>query len=100
MVSLCDCIPNLSLSAFVNVGDCAYITLRGASVSGVTSIFTPYVCDAIECSELRLWELEYSFLETTDCVTLNVWRNQTNFGFIRLRIGFSMGMSLLNDLYT
>lgn len=84
----------------VLIEDNAYFTLRGASVSAIASIFTPYVCHAIECSELRLWELDQLLLETTDCVTLNVWRSQPRFGFLDVRVGYSLSISFLNNLYT
>lgn len=81
------------------LGDNAYYTLQGASVSAVKSILGPSVYSAIESSELRCWETNPSLLDTTDCVTLHVWRSQPNFGFIRLRIGFDPAISFLNNLY-
>ena len=83
----------------IESGDNAYFTLRGASVSAIRSIFTTKIYDAIKCSELRIWEIENSLLETTDCLTLNIWRSQPQCGFIRFRIGFSSGISILNDLF-
>lgn len=66
-------------------------------MSAVKSIFSPYLQAAVESSDLRRWELDLSILETTDCVTLNVWRSRPFFGFIRLRIGYIFGTSFLND---
>ncbi|KAB8212681.1 hypothetical protein BDV33DRAFT_211038 [Aspergillus novoparasiticus] len=79
--------------------DFAYFTLRGASVSAIASVFGSDICEGIKDSELRNWEREQLLVDTTDCVTMQIWRAQPHHGIIRLRIGFYAGVNLANRLY-
>lgn len=79
--------------------DSAYFTLRGASVSAVSTIFTAEIFEGIENSELRVWERDQLLVDTTDCISMQIWRAQPQHGIIRLRIGFFAGVNLANKLY-
>lgn len=79
--------------------DQAYFTLKGASFEAVTSIFSHDVTDAIETSQLRLWERDHLLLDTTDCVVMQVWRGIPHRAVIRLRMGFVSGMNIATKLY-
>lgn len=72
--------------------------MKGASVKAVASLFSQNVCDAIESSQLRLWEKDHQMLDTTDCVSLQVWRCSPCRGVIGLRIEFKLGMDIVNEL--
>ncbi|KAA8652771.1 protein hrmA [Aspergillus tanneri] len=77
----------------------AYFTIEGASVSAIDSIFGPQICQAIQESQLRKWEIEHSLIRTTDCVTVDICRKQPQYGIIRLRIGFGLGIIIANSLH-
>lgn len=79
--------------------DYAYFTLRGAFVSAFPSIFSTEICRGIDDSQLRTWERENLLVDTTDCVTMQVWRGRPQRGIIRLRIGYYAALHLANVLY-
>lgn len=79
--------------------DFAYFTLRGASVSGVKSVFSGAIDEGIEESQLRIWERENLLSETTDCVSMKIWRARPQYGAIQLRVGFRAGLNLANMLF-
>lgn len=65
----------------------------------LTSLFHPRICEAIEKSQLRLWEREYSSQEVTDCVTLEIDPAKLEHGVLKLRIDFTQGIHIVKDLY-
>jgi hypothetical protein len=79
--------------------DFAYFTLRGASMPGISSLFPAAICEGIETSELRRWEKYHLFYDVTDCVTMQLWREESQRGLIKLRIGHYTGVNLANKLY-
>lgn len=79
--------------------DVAYFTLRGATVSAIKSVFHTDICEGIKDSELRNWEKEQLLINTTDYVTMQIWRAQPQHGTIKLRIGFYAAVNLANQLY-
>ena len=82
-----------------NRKDNAYFTLHGASNLAISSVFSQRVSTAITNSQLRYWEKQALLLETTDCVTMKLWRSQPQHGVICLRIGFFMSTLMANSLY-
>lgn len=46
-----------------------------------------------------MWEKEQLLVDTTDCVTMQIWRGQPQLGIVRLRVGFYAGSDLANVLY-
>ncbi|KAJ6003672.1 hypothetical protein N7522_006364 [Penicillium canescens] len=72
-------------------------TTKGASMKALSSIFSQSVCDAIESSQLRLWEISHQIYDTTDCVELQAWRSSPHSGVICLRIEFNLAMHIVND---
>lgn len=75
--------------------------LRGASVSALSTFFGAYIFQALDESELRKWEKENQKLETTDCVEMQLLRDQTSrHGILKLRIGWKLGNPIVNSLYT
>jgi len=66
-------------------GDNAYFSFRGASVSGIASLFPPDICAMIDASNLRAWEKEHLLLDTTDCVTMEMSRAKPHWGVIKVR---------------
>ncbi|KAJ5084779.1 hypothetical protein NUU61_009358 [Penicillium alfredii] len=91
--------PGNTDMSFSSEIDFAYFTLRGASVSAMVSVFGADICEGIENSELRTWEREQLLVDTTDCITMQIWRAQPQHGIIHLRIGFFAGVNLANKLY-
>lgn len=69
--------------------DFAYFTLRGASVSAVSSTFSAEICEGIESSELRVWERDQLLVDTTDCISMQIWRAQPQHGIIDCASDFS-----------
>lgn len=80
--------------------DFACFTLRGASVSAIGSLFGVSICEGIDRSELRSWEKDHLLLDATDCITMQLRREQPEHRRLRLRIGFWAGVSLVNELYS
>ncbi|EXJ72775.1 uncharacterized protein A1O5_03922 [Cladophialophora psammophila CBS 110553] len=66
-------------------GDNAYFSFKGASVSGIASLFSPEICAMIDASNLRAWEKEHCLLDTTDCVTMEMSRAKPHWGVIKVR---------------
>ncbi|KAI9038099.1 protein hrmA [Aspergillus affinis] len=62
--------------------DNAHFTILGASVTGISLIFCPEICAAIEKSNLRAWEKENLLSDTTDCVTMEAYRGKPHYGII------------------
>ncbi|OJD26989.1 hypothetical protein ACJ73_01623 [Blastomyces percursus] len=79
--------------------DNAYFTLLGASLSGVSSIFCPDICNAIGKSKLRIWEKDNLLHETTDCVIMEVYRDQPQHCTLRLRLAFVESFEIMNNLF-
>jgi hypothetical protein len=79
--------------------NCAYVTLKGASVSAIKSILHSRIHDAIEKAQLRSWEKDCLLLETTDCVRMEMRRSEPQHGTLRLRIEFLHGIRIVKDLY-
>ncbi|PYH76408.1 hypothetical protein BO82DRAFT_296214 [Aspergillus uvarum CBS 121591] len=93
---------HLEIFAMTNIDltiDLAYFSLRGASILSIPSIFGTDICDGINDSELRRWEKNQLLSDTTDCVTMQIWRAEPQHGVIKLRVGFYAGLSLANALY-
>ena len=65
----------------------------------VFSIFPSRILQAIESSQLRLWEKAQGFFDKTDCVTMKVSRKRHQCGTIRLRIGFLGSLDISGILY-
>jgi hypothetical protein len=83
----------------LDAGDQACYTLQKASTAAVASIFSEKIYDAIESSQLRLWEKDNLRINTTNCVQMEVWRNDPQRAIISLRIGFNLGMDIAKMLY-
>lgn len=79
--------------------DRGHFTLQRASVSAISSTFSPCVCDAIEKSQLRAWEKNNLLLDITDCVTMETSREQPHHGTIRMRLGSVAGLYIAKNLY-
>lgn len=79
--------------------DNAYFTLIGASVAAIKSIFPSQIYDAIDASDLRAWEKEHFLTETTDCVTMKVFRRELHRGTISVRVGYFIGFPILERLF-
>ncbi|KAJ5262224.1 uncharacterized protein N7525_002866 [Penicillium rubens] len=91
--------PGTQSESLVQDYDFAYFTLRGASVAGIRSVFSASICEAIEESELRRWEKHHLLTEVTDCITMQLWRAESQRGLIKLRVGHYTGVNLANNLY-
>ncbi|KIW13805.1 hypothetical protein PV08_08997 [Exophiala spinifera] len=96
--------PNIKLDISTNyasdsVKDDAYFTLIGASIKAIKSFFPKDLCDAIEASDLRDWEKTHFLLESTDCVVTHISRTKPHIGTISIRVGYALGVLLLNKLY-
>ncbi|KAF1354393.1 hypothetical protein EJ07DRAFT_158545 [Lizonia empirigonia] len=52
--------------------------IRGASTDAISAFFGAYLSQAIDESELRIWEKENQQLETTDCVEMQLLRDPTS----------------------
>ncbi|KAJ5416137.1 hypothetical protein N7465_004832 [Penicillium sp. CMV-2018d] len=92
-------LPGTQSESLVQDYDFAYFTLRGASVAGIRSVFSASICEAIEESELRRWEKHHLFTEVTDCISMQLWRAESQRGLIKLRVGHYIGVNLANKLY-
>jgi hypothetical protein len=77
----------------------AYFQLKGECVSTMRSVFHSQICDAIDKSQLRAWENEHLFLNSTDCVRMQVNRKEPQYGTIRLRVEFLDGIAIAKALY-
>jgi hypothetical protein len=73
--------------------------LTGASITGIALWFALRIREAIESSQLRLWEKERDMLHVTNCVTMTVSRKEPSQGTLRIRVGFIAAIPILNDLY-
>jgi hypothetical protein len=67
--------------------DGACILLKGANVSGIASLFSAESFGAIEASNLRSWEKERGQLNTTDCVTMKMFRAKPSWALLIVRVG-------------
>ncbi|PYH75337.1 hypothetical protein BO82DRAFT_349480 [Aspergillus uvarum CBS 121591] len=91
---------NMSQTLSIKHGiDCAYFTFRGASTAAIATSFSSSLFNAIEESQLRVWEKGHLLLDTTDCLLLEVSRQPPNLGTLRIRIGFKLGTDIVNALY-
>lgn len=81
-----------------NILDNAYFTLKGASISAIISLFSSRIWGGIDASDLRAWEKENYLLDTTDCVLMNIIRSDPQRGTVIIRIGYTVGYSILTDL--
>ncbi|KAL6229865.1 hypothetical protein BDW75DRAFT_224157 [Aspergillus navahoensis] len=79
--------PNILQESSLFADD-AYFTLRGAHVEALSSIFGTEICRGIGESQLREWEIKQLLVDTTDCVTMQLRREQPHLGILRLRVGF------------
>lgn len=79
----------------------ATLTLKGASVKGVRSVFKSKVIEAIECSEQRAWEIRQGSLEETDGLTMDITVacGKPHLATICLRMGYNAASSLVNLIY-
>ena len=68
-------------------------------MSALTSLFHFRICDAIEKSQLRLWERECFSQDITDCVTLELDPAEPEHGVLKLRTDFTRGIPIVKDLY-
>jgi len=82
-----------------DTNDNDHFTFKGAHSATILSIFDPRIRDAIEASQLRLWEKKHGLYDTTDCVTMRVCRKEPQRGTMLLRIGFILGIDITNSLY-
>jgi hypothetical protein len=79
--------------------DNAYFTIIGASIAAIKSFFLSEVYDAIDASDLRAWEKQHFLTETTDCVTMKVFREEPHRGTISVRVGYFKGFPILERLF-
>ncbi|KAJ5803757.1 uncharacterized protein N7518_000060 [Penicillium psychrosexuale] len=77
--------------------DFAHFTLQGASVPAIRLLFGTSIYEGIDQSELRNWEKDRLLLDKTDCITIQLRREQPEYGIIRLRVGFWPGVNLVNE---
>lgn len=82
------------------VRDNAHFTLKGASTAAMESVFSPRICEAIEASELRAWEKAHYLHDTTDCVTMKVFRAPPHAAFISVRLQYFSARPMLVELYS
>jgi len=75
--------------------------LRGASTSAISTFLGAYLAQAIDESDLRVWEKENQQGTTTDCVEMQLLRDRSSRqGILKLRIGWRRGQAIVNSLYT
>lgn len=79
--------------------DDAYVTIKGASVAVISSMFGPKICRGIQESQLRQWEIENGSIETTDCITAVTYLRHPYNSTIHLRLGFGTGFYLIDPLH-
>lgn len=82
-----------------HIVDNAYFTLMGASIAAIKTFFHSEIYDAIDASDLRAWEKEYFLTDTTDCVTMKVFREEPHRGTISVRVGYFVGFPILERLF-
>lgn len=78
---------------FPHIEDHANSVSRGASVSAIQSIFPSRICNAIEESELRIWERSQLRQDTTDCVAME------GLCCVRLRVQYDAAIVMVGDIY-
>jgi hypothetical protein len=66
---------------------------EGASVSAIQSIFPSQICDAIEKSELRIWERSQMRQDSTDCVAME------GLCHVRLRVQYDAAIDMVKGIY-
>jgi hypothetical protein len=79
----------------------ASFTLKGASMQGIRSVFEPTVCQALQRSEKRQWEIRQGLLEETDCLTMDIMveSGKAPLATISLRVAWQEAYTLICHLY-
>lgn len=83
---------------WTNIGSEVTSILAKASVPTIPEI-GPRIDFAVEKSQLRKWEKEYTYKYTTGCLLMEI-NTRGGYGILHLRIGFVISTHIANQLYS
>lgn len=79
-----------------NIVDESAVLFHGAVIWAVFAIFPSRIWEAINSSQLRIWEKENGIVDRTECVAIKAHRGSCQRGTIILRLGFIQSMHITN----
>ncbi|KAI1134809.1 hypothetical protein F5Y05DRAFT_416966 [Hypoxylon sp. FL0543] len=75
-------------------------TLRGASLAAAALIFGSQLYEAIDTSQMRIWEKDKKRpTDTTECIAMEVHAHEPIYGTLRLRLEFLRGLRIAQHLF-